>query len=609
MFYELPSIPGSDKLRGWSLLAFSAFVCSSGFLLFGYDQGVMSLLITEPMMASTMPKIATFSPEGPGMEFWHAEHSNDPVSYAPEKFSSNIQGAVVSCYELGCMIGSGFVLFKGDKMGRRWCVVIGSIIMIIGTVVMVVHDTLPSFVVGRVVAGIGNGLNTATIPMLQSELSRPQYRGLLVFIEGALLAGGVMVSYWIDFGFYFLKFNSVQWRFPIAFQIVFALILLVGVLVMPESPRWLVKVDRLEDANRVLAQLYDTEMDDPVVKQELHTLTDSIRKVEANLGPFKYSELGTNGPHQNLYRLILGCGSQAMQQWTGINNLTYYASTVFKMVQSEDVPSRLLVCGSGVLYFLAAACAVFFIDIAGRRMLMIWCAFGMMLCFAIIAGMVEKVKHPEGDSPDQTDKYGKVAEAFIYLYFIPWSLGWLGMTWLYPAEINPIRTRAPATALSTCTNWLMNFTVVMISPPAFENLGGHTFTMFGAFNLIFMPIVYMFYPETKRRGLEEMDLFFADAHQEGFWKASRFQTTAVYLSVTRPYLSSEELDAILSQRTDLGGGPSEPHGQQGPHKSELDAVDPVEEGLEEPPKDAPPKRKVLASETATQFPGVPSFSM
>ena len=163
MFYELPSIPGSDKLRGWSLLAFSAFVCSSGFLLFGYDQGVMSLLITEPMMASTMPKIATFSPEGPGMEFWHAEHSNDPVSYAPEKFSSNIQGAVVSCYELGCMIGSGFVLFKGDKMGRRWCVVIGSIIMIIGTVVMVVHDTLPSFVVGRVVAGIGNGLNLSLI--------------------------------------------------------------------------------------------------------------------------------------------------------------------------------------------------------------------------------------------------------------------------------------------------------------------------------------------------------------------------------------------------------------------------------------------------------------
>ena len=576
-FYELPSIPGSSRIRGWSLTAFCAFVCASGFLLFGYDQGVMSLLITEPMLATSMPKIASYSPKGNGKEHKYAEENNDPVTYHPDAFDSNVQGAVVSCYELGCLIGSGFVLFKGDTLGRRWCVVIGSIIMIIGTIIMVADDHMSTFIVGRIIAGVGNGLNTATIPMLQSELSRPQYRGLLVFIEGALLAGGVMVSYWIDFGFYFLKFNSVQWRFPIAFQIVFALILLFGVLVMPESPRWLVKKGRKEDANKVLSQLYDRPLDDAEVQQELNTLMDTIRKTEMDLGPFKLKELVTNGPHQNFYRLMLGCGSQCMQQWTGINNLTYYASTVFKMVQTEDVPSRLLVCGSGVLYFLAAACAIFFIDIAGRRMLMIWCACGMMICFAIIAGMVQMVKHPEENaSEDSTQTYGKVAEAFIYLYFIPWSLGWLGMTWLYPAEINPIRTRAPATALSTCTNWLMNFTVVMISPPAFENLEGHTFTMFGAFNLIFMPIVYVFYPETKRRGLEEMDLFFADAHKEGFWKASRFQTTAVYLSVTRPYLTSEEVDAIISQREDLGGS----RFNKPAITNDLDAIEPEEEELQ-----------------------------
>lgn len=550
-------MPGAKSLRGVGLTAFCAFVCSSGFLLFGYDQGVMSLLITAPMLSLSMPMIANYNPNGYDIEQAkdYAKHSDKP--FDPWSFDDNVQGAVVSCYELGCMIGSAFVLFRGDRLGRRWCVVIGSTIMIIGTVVMVVHDDMANMIVGRIVAGVGNGLNTATIPMLQSELSRPQYRGLLVFIEGALLAGGVMISYWIDFAFYFLKYNSVQWRFPIAFQIVFALILLFGVLWMPESPRWLVKKGRTEDANAVLAQLYDRPLDDAEVQQELNTLVDTIRKTEMNMGAFSYSELGTNGPHQNLYRLILGCGSQCMQQWTGINNLTYYASTVFKMVQTEDVPSRLLVCGSGVLYFLAASAAVFFIDTAGRRMLMIWCAFGMMLCYAIIAGMVEMVKNSTDKNSSQTQTYGKVAEAFIYLYFIPWSLGWLGMTWLYPAEINPIRTRAPATALSTCTNWLMNFTVVMISPPAFKNLGGHTFTMFGVFNLLFMPIVYMFYPETKRRGLEEMDLFFADAHKEGFWKASRFQTTAVYLSVTRPHLSSEELDAILAQRDDLHNSPEE----------------------------------------------------
>ncbi|WFD21288.1 hypothetical protein MCAP1_003549 [Malassezia caprae] len=551
---DLPTIPGSNRIRGTALTVFIAFVCSCGFLLFGYDQGVMSLLIEEPMLASTMPQIAKYEPDGSGTAEEYAKtHPDDPVDYHPKQFDSNVQGAVVSCYELGCMVGSLFLLWKGDAIGRRWSVVIGSTIMIIGVIIMVADDTIGPFTAGRVIAGVGNGFNTTTIPMLQSELSRPQYRGLLVFIEGALLAGGVMISYWLDFAFYFLKFNSVQWRFPVAFQIVFALVLMLGVFIMPESPRWLVKRGRVEEANAVLSRLHDKPMDDPAVQQELNTLVDAIRKVEMDLGPFKYSELVTMGPQQNFYRLVLGCGAQCMQQWTGINNLTYYASTVFKMVQPNDISSRLLVCGSGVLYFLAAAVAVFLIDVAGRRTLMISCAFGMMLCYAIISGMVYMVDPESSDnvSPDARQTYGKVAEAFIYLYFIPWSFGWLGMTWLYPPEIMPIRIRAAGTSLSTCTNWLMNFTVVMISPPAFENLKNHTFTMFGAFNFIFMPIVYMFYPETNRRGLEEMDLFFADAHQEGFWKPSRFMTTAAYLSITRPYLSSEELDAIISKRNEM----------------------------------------------------------
>ena len=172
-FFELPSIPGSSRIRGWSLTAFCAFVCASGFLLFGYDQGVMSLLITEPMLSTSMPKIASYSPNGNGKEFDYAKHNDDPVTYHPDAFDSNVQGAVVSCYELGCLIGSSFVLFKGDALGRRWCVVIGSIIMIIGTIIMVADDHMSTFIVGRIIAGVGNGLNTATIPMLQSELSRP----------------------------------------------------------------------------------------------------------------------------------------------------------------------------------------------------------------------------------------------------------------------------------------------------------------------------------------------------------------------------------------------------------------------------------------------------
>ena len=542
--FQFPQVPGAQYIRGTSLTVLIAFVCGCGFLLFGYDQGVMSALIEEPMMASTMPQIARYQVEGSYPDSYRG------VPLHPGEYSDNIQGAIVGCYELGALIGSILVLWKGDQIGRRSSVVAGSSIMIIGTIIMVADDKLPAFTVGRVIAGIGNGLDTATIPMLQSELSKPKNRGFLVFVEGALLAGGVMISYWIDFGFYFLRTNSVQWRFPIAFQAAFALVLLAGVFFIPESPRWLVKKGMSDQARSVIARLRDVPEDDFEVVSELQALEDSIHKQEVAMGAFSYKELFTMGPEQNFYRVCIACTAQMFQQLTGINNLTYYANTVFQMVNSDDIPTRILVCGSGVLYFLAASVAVFIIDIAGRRRLMIWCAAGMALCFAIMSGMIYKVMQGNDNNLPKEDfiSYGKTAEAFIYLYFVPWSVGWLGMTWLYPPEITPIRIRAPAAALSTCSNWIWNFTVVMISPPAFQNLRNHTFTMFGAFNVMFIPFVYMFFPETKQRGLEEMDLFFADQHKEGFWNAKHFMTTACYKSLTAPHLNAEELDAIINER-------------------------------------------------------------
>lgn len=513
-------------------------------------------------MAKTMPQIAKFA-GGQGVD-----PINDPKTM-PSKFDPNVQGAIVGCYELGCMIGSLFVLWKGDQLGRRLSVCIGSIIMVIGTIIMVAHDTLAPFTVGRVICGVGNGLDTATIPMLQSELSKASNRGLLVFVEGALLAGGVMVSYWIDYLFYMppaLHLNSVQWRFPIAFQAALAMVLLLGIFVVPESPRWLVKKGHIEEAHDIIARIQDRPLDDPDVMAELTSLRESIEKTETLLGDFSYKEIITMGPHQNFYRTILGCTSQMFQQLTGINNLTYYCNTVFNMFESDSTAARLLVCGSGVIYFVAAAVAVFIIDLAGRRMLMMTCAFGMMVCMAILSGAVymcqsysDKQDAQGSLSPhddEQLSLYGKLATAFIYLYFIPWSFGWLGMTWLYPPEITPIRIRAPASALSTTTNWIWNFTVVMISPPAFKNLRNHTFTMFGAFNLMFIPFVYMFFPETKRRGLEEMDLFFAEQHDTKFWKATHFMTTSAYLSITRPHMSAQELDEELKMRS--GEGKHEP---------------------------------------------------
>lgn len=122
--------------------------------------------------------------------------------------------------------GAILCIFTGNPLGRRRTIFLGTSIMVIGAILQCSSYSLAQFIVGRLVTGIGNGLNTSTVPTWQSECSRSHRRGQLVMIEGALITGGIMIAYWLDFGFYFLDPNPVAWRFPLAFQIVFCAIIL-----------------------------------------------------------------------------------------------------------------------------------------------------------------------------------------------------------------------------------------------------------------------------------------------------------------------------------------------------------------------------------------------
>lgn len=215
---------------------------------------------------------------------------------------------------------------------------------------------------------------------------------------------------------------------------------------------------------------------------------------------FKYSELLTNGPEQNFYRTTIGKSifcfvrflqhltdefpflffsaftAQAFQQLSGINLITYYATTVFKSIQPDDNLARLLAAGNGTEYFAASIVALFMIDTLGRRNLMMSTAFMMGASMAILAGVISVVDYrTETQGEGNAGAYGYVAAVFLYFFNTMFAFGWLGMTWLYPPEITSIRIRAPASAIATSANWLFNFLIVMITPPAFENIGYQTY--------------------------------------------------------------------------------------------------------------------------------------
>jgi MFS family permease len=165
--------------------------------------------------------------------------SADPfMNYFPETLhNSTWQGFVTAIYEIGCLFGAIAMLLFGDALGRRKGIMIGAATMIAGTIIQVTpfkgHNATAQFIIGRVVTGVGNGMNTATIPTYQAECSRTKNHGLLICIEGGVIAFGTLIAYWIDYGCSYGN-EDLSWRFPIAFQITFGLILLFGMAGLPE---------------------------------------------------------------------------------------------------------------------------------------------------------------------------------------------------------------------------------------------------------------------------------------------------------------------------------------------------------------------------------------
>lgn len=311
----------------------------------------------------------------------------------------------------------------------------------------------------------GNGMNTATVPTWQSECCKSNRRGQMVMIEGAMITCGITISYWIDFGLLFADPNPVSWRFPLAFQIFFALIILGFVMFLPESPRWLILKNREEDARVVLSALLDEDPQSTMVQNELIAIKATV--LEMAKGSFR--DMFTMTEDRHLHRTMLAYVNQMFQQISGINLITYYIPTLLEdQVGLDPVVSRLISACNGTEYFLASWVAVFTIERFGRRTLMLFGAAGMSLSMVILA-----ITNGIG-----TTKSNIACCVFLFVFNTFFAIGWLGMTWLYPAEIVPLKIRAPANALATSSNWIFNFLVVMITPVSFNNIGYRTYIIF-----------------------------------------------------------------------------------------------------------------------------------
>lgn len=502
-------------LQGKKLHWAITFTSVMGFSLFGYDQGLMSGIISGTQFTKEFPVLNI--PEG--------------SSRAYSQHVSVLRGAVTACYEIGCFFGAIFTLLFGNRIGRTRLMVAGGIIMTIGAVISVAafgpQWGLGQFVVGRVISGLGNGMNTATIPVWQSECSRAHNRGFLVCFEGAIIAVGTFVAYWIDFGLSYVE-TSVQWRFPVAFQIIFALITSAGALVLPESPRWFISKGHDDEACYILAKLNDTVPTDELVLRDFNLMKADLQSSQSSEASWK--RLFTFGKTQEFQRMMLGCSGQFFQQFTGCNAAIYYSTLLFE--QNIKLGHRLSLVLGGVfatVYALATIPSFFMIEKVGRRKLFLIGFLGQGLSFIITMACLTH--------PTKQNSKGAVVGIFLFIVFFAFTI--LPLPWIYPPEINPLRTRTAAAAVSTCTNWLTNFAVVMFTPVFSDASPWGIYLFFALINLIAVPFGWYFYPETAGRQLEEIDLIFAKAHIEKKWPYQ--------IAETMPKLSYDEITRMSAE--------------------------------------------------------------
>ncbi|KAH6657243.1 putative Myo-inositol transporter 1 [Truncatella angustata] len=463
---------------GFKLRAAITIACQCAFVLFGYDQGVFGGIVGNANFLD---------------QFGHP--------------SSSLEGIIVSIYNLGAFSGCILAFIICDKTGRRLAMWIAMCFIIVGAVLQASAFSVPHLMVARYITGIGTGIETSTVPMYQSELCEAEKRGRLVSSEPLFVGVGIEIAYWFDYGMSFVP-GSIAWRLPIACQMIFAFLVIALVLGLPESPRWLYKHGRNQEALDVLCQVYERPPDHPKIVKEQNDVLDAL-KVEQEHGEYKWSQLFKKDEVQTGRRVFLAYGMQFMNQMGGINLIVYYITSVLQFNVGLDRNLALILAGViNAMFFLGSLFPTFFLDKYGRRKPMMWGSLGLGISMMMVSILLS-FQSRGGDVAKST---ATASITFFFTYMLIFGATANCIPWVYVPEILPLHVRAKGTAVGVSSNWLWNFFVVMITPTLISNLAWKGYLIFMALNFAFIPLVYFCYPETSNLTLEEIDWLFLEPH-------------------------------------------------------------------------------------------------
>ncbi|KAJ5864831.1 uncharacterized protein N7529_006747 [Penicillium soppii] len=509
---KIPSWNVVHKLEKRSLLVGINCVAALSILFFGYDQGMMSGVNNAKDYIDLMGFGYTKMVDGEA---------------TPVVTNSLLQGGIVSVYYLGTLVGGLFGGWLGDRMGRIKTIGVGAAWAIVGAALQCSAMNHNWMICARMVNGVGTGILNAIVPVWATETAEHTSRGQFIAIEFTLNIFGVVLAYWLEFGLSFIDNgeSAFRWRFPIAFQIVFLLALFAAVWFFPESPRWLVKVGREDEARYILQRLRgssgedliraEAEFQDILSIAELEKTVDHADSYWSMLIGYKSGDLHIGR------RVQLVIWLQIMQEWVGIAGVTVYAPTIFSIAGFDSTKSQWISGLNNVFYMFATLVCVFTIDRLGRRWTLYWGSVVQGIAMFLAGGFSRlAIDAKAADNMGKASSYGAAAASMIFIFTSTFGATWLTVPWVYPAEIFPLAVRARGNAFGVVGWSIGNGWLTLLCPVMFSAINEKTLYVFAASNVITIPMVWALYPESNQRTLEDMDLLFA-AKTPWVWDAEK----------------------------------------------------------------------------------------
>ncbi|KAH8811843.1 MFS sugar transporter-like protein [Xylogone sp. PMI_703] len=459
----------------WNQFLIGVFA-SVGSILFGYDLGVIASCIAS---SSFIQKF------------------HNP--------SSTQTGMVVSFFTGGAFCGAGLAGPTGDRFGRRWTIVVGCVVYLLGGALQTAGANLDCLLAGRWLAGVGVGFLVMIIPLYQAEIAHPSIRGTITSLQQFMLGIGSFCAGWISYGTFVGLHTNAQWRVPLGIQMIPAVVLGTLIFLFPESPRWLIDHGQPEKGMQTLARLHaHGDVNDAWVRAEFDQIQESITFEHENEAK-SYIELFRN--RSSFRRLFIACALQASIQMTGVSAIQYYSVTIYGQIGISSSDTLKYQAINNIIALVGEACCVLFIDRLGRRWPLICGNLFNMVTFIIAAILI--AEFPPGTSKNNAAGWGFIAVTWLYNFSFSATCG--PLSWVIPAEIFDTRTRSKGVSIATMTSFAFNTLIGQVTSTAMQNIGYRYYYLFIVCNFTNALFFYLFLPETARLPLEEMNYLFTNA--------------------------------------------------------------------------------------------------